>query len=302
MRVGWIGTGVMGGPIAGRLLAHGHKVTTWNRTAERADSLVRAGAVRADRPGDVTGDIVFTMLTDGDAVRSVLFGSGGVMTADVPPRIVADMSTIGPAVAQDLARQAAERGTALLSCPVSGGVHAAGTGKLSIMAGGDPVAYAAAEPVLRDIGQVRLVGTNAQALTLKVGINISLVAQMIAFSEGLLLAEQADIPRATAVDVMLSGAIASPMLTVRGPATLEGQLPHPAWFSCLMMRKDLWLALDQAREAGVGLPGAVLADSLLATASELGVGQEDFTVLFQVLRHLSGIDTGELPAPPRGGR
>jgi len=291
MRLGWIGTGAMGSAIVGRLLSRGHELTAWNRTARRADPLVGAGAIRAARPSDVTGEIVFTMLTDGDAVGSVLFGPGGVMTAATPPAIIADMSTVAPAAAQDLAERAAARGTAFLSCPVSGGLHAAADGTLSVMAGGDPAAYQTAEPALREIGsKVRHVGSNAQALTLKVGINISLVAEMIAFSEGLLLAERAGIDRAEAIDVMLSSAIASPMLGVRGPATLDGRLPDPPWFSCEMMRKDLRLALDQAQQSAVELPGASLGDALLARAAELGVGDHDFTVLFHVLRHESGLD------------
>ena len=299
MRLGWIGTGVMGTVIAGRLLRRGHQLTVWNRTASRTEALASAGATRAGRPGDVSGDIVFTMLTDGDAVSSVLFGADGLLTSGSPPAIVVDMTTLAPDTARELAQRAGASGTALLSCPVSGGVHAAEEGSLSIMAGGDRDTFAAAEPALREIGsKVRYVGSNHQALTLKIGINISLVAQMIAFSEGLLLAEQAGIDRAEAVEVMLSSAIASPMLAVRGPATLDGRLPHPPWFSCLMMRKDLRLALDQGRLAGTELPGARLADDLLTRAAELGVGDEDFTVLFHVLRGQSGLDS---PALPPGG-
>ncbi len=300
MRLGWIGTGAMGSAIAGRLLSRGHVLTAWNRTARRADPLVEAGASRAARPSDVTGEIVFTMLTDGAAVGSVLFGPGGVMTAATPPAIIADMSTVAPAAGQDLAERAAARGTAFLSCPVSGGLHAAADGALSVMAGGDRAAYRTAEPALREMGRVRHVGSNAQALTLKVGINISLVAEMIAFSEGLLLAERAGIDRAEAVDVMLSSAIASPMLRLRGPATLDGRLPDPPWFSCEMMRKDLRLALDQARQSAVDLPAAGLGDALLAQAAELGVGHQDFTVLFHVLRHRSGL--GDTAVPDGGAQ
>jgi 3-hydroxyisobutyrate dehydrogenase-like beta-hydroxyacid dehydrogenase len=159
-------------------------------------------------------------------------------------------------------------------------------GTLTIMVGGDKDAYARVEPLLRELGTPTHIGENGQGLVLKLAINISLAAQMLAFSEGVLLAERAGIEPKLAMDVMTQSAIGSPMLKARAPLVLD--LPEDAWFDVGLMQKDIVLALDSARELGVPLPSAAAADELLTVARGLGYEHRDLAALFEVLAQLAG--------------
>jgi 3-hydroxyisobutyrate dehydrogenase-like beta-hydroxyacid dehydrogenase len=163
-------------------------------------------------------------------------------------------------------------------------------GTLTIMVGGDEEAYARVEPILRALGTPTYIGENGQGLVLKLAINISLAVQMLAFSEGLLLASRAGIDRTLAVEVMARSAIASPMLKARAPLVLD--LPDEAWFGIGLMQKDVALALDTARRLGVPLPSATAADGLLVVAAALGYKERDLAALFEVLAQLAGDPAG----------
>jgi 3-hydroxyisobutyrate dehydrogenase-like beta-hydroxyacid dehydrogenase len=158
------------------------------------------------------------------------------------------------------------------------------------MVGGDEAALASVRPVLDTIARrVTHVGDNGQALVMKIAINLSLAVQMVAFSEGVLIAETHGITREKAVEALTNSAIASPMVKHRGPAVLEGALPDPAWFACSMMQKDLLLALDLGREQRVPLPTTALANELMTACRGSGVGHEDFSVVYHVLARLAGM-------------
>jgi 3-hydroxyisobutyrate dehydrogenase-like beta-hydroxyacid dehydrogenase len=159
-------------------------------------------------------------------------------------------------------------------------------GTLTIMVGGDAKAYARAEPILRELGTPTYIGENGQGLVLKLAINISLAAQMLAFSEGLLLAEHAGVDRRLAVDVMAASPIGSPMLKARAPLVLD--LPEEAWFDIGMMQKDLVLALETGRELRVPLPSATAADELLTVARALGYEHRDLASLHKALARVAG--------------
>jgi 3-hydroxyisobutyrate dehydrogenase-like beta-hydroxyacid dehydrogenase len=163
---------------------------------------------------------------------------------------------------------------------------AATMGTLTIMVGGSKSAYARVEPILRELGTPTHVGANGQGLVLKLAINISLAAQMLAFAEGLLLAERAGIDRKLASDVMTQSAIGSPTLKARAPLMLD--LPDEAWFDVGLMQKDIVLALEAARDLRVPLPSAATADELLTVARALGYERRDLAALFQVLARLAG--------------
>jgi 3-hydroxyisobutyrate dehydrogenase len=154
------------------------------------------------------------------------------------------------------------------------------------MVGGNERAYARVEPILRELGTPTHIGENGQGLALKLAINISLAVQMLAFAEGLLLAERAGIDRKLAVDVMTQSAIGSPMLKARAALVLD--LPDDAWFDVQLMQKDIALALDTARELRVPLPSAAAADELLTVARALGYERRDLAALFEVLARLAG--------------
>jgi 3-hydroxyisobutyrate dehydrogenase-like beta-hydroxyacid dehydrogenase len=288
--LGYVGLGVMGGGVVRRLLDAGHTVTVWNRTREKAAPLLEAGAQWADSPREVAerSEITFTMVTNTAAVQAVVEGPDGILAGLEPGKVYVDMSTASPANTRRLAEQVAKVGAEMLDAPVSGSVITLEQGKLTIMVGGDPDVFERVKPVLEAIGpRVFHLGPASAAVTMKIAINLSLAVQMLAFSEGVLLAEKSGIPREKAVEVMLASVIASPMVAYRGPFVLEQ--PEEAWFDCHMMQKDLNLALELGRELQVPLPTTAVTNELLTAANGMGVGEKDFAVLFDVLATMSGV-------------
>ena len=288
--VGFVGLGVMGGGIARRLLYAGHTVHGYNRTREKATALEELGLVVADTPREAAegSEVVFSMVTNVEALRAVAEGDDGILAGLGPGKIWVDMSTAAPAVSRELAERVRAVGADMLDAPVSGSVSTLKEGRLAIMVGGAEETYERARPQLLDIGPtVNRVGDNGQALLMKIAINLSLHVQMVAFCEGLLLAEKDGIDRETAVEVMLSSVIASPMLKYRGPFVLE--LPDEAWFDVNMMQKDMLLALEAGRQLDVPMPTTAVANELLTAARGMGLEHEDFAVVYQVLAELAGL-------------
>jgi 3-hydroxyisobutyrate dehydrogenase len=290
--LGYVGLGVMGSSIVRRLLDAGHAVTVWNRTREKAEPLLEAGAAWADSPRAVAerSEIVFTMVTNTDAVRAVTEGPDGILAGLAPGKIYVDMSTASPANTRALAEQVADAGAQMLDAPVSGTSITVDQGKASLMVGGDDDAFERARAVLEAIGpRVYHMGGNGTAVTMKIAINLSLAVQMLAFSEGVLLAEKTGIAREAAVEAMLGSVIASPMVAYRGPLVLGH--PDEVWFDCSMMQKDMNLALELGQELGVPLPTTAVTNELLTAANGMGIGDKDFAVLFDVLASMSGVET-----------
>ena len=278
-----MGLGSMGAPLAGRLLP-GSQVYGTNRTRAKASALIGQGLIWRDTPREVAAgaQVVFSMVTDDAALTAVTSGPDGILAGLWPGTIYVDMSTVSPQASRELARQVRAADATMIDAPVSGSVPAAETGTLAIMAGGPDEAFLAVEPLLRQLGgSITHVGGNGQGLLLKLAINISLAAQMLAFSEGILLAERGGINPALAARAMTGSAIGSPMLQARAPLVLD--LPEQAWFDVQLMHKDIRLALEAARQANVPLPAATAADSALTQAEELGYGHRDIAALFQVL-------------------
>ncbi len=288
--IGFVGLGVMGGRIAKRLLDAGYEVAGTNRTRAKADRLVAAGMRWADTPREVaaSSEVVITMVTDAIALRAVTDGPDGLLAGLGPGRIYIDMSSVNPAASRELAARVEELGASMLDAPVSGSVSTLEEGKLSVMVGGDVATFERALPILRAIGPtVTHVGGHGQAAAMKIATNLSLAVQMLAFSESVLLAERSGIPRETALHVLLSSVIASPMLRYRGPFVL--QQPDEAWFDVNMMQKDLLAALEMGRDLDVPLPSTAIANQLLTAARALGLEKKDFAVLFEVLATMSGL-------------
>jgi 3-hydroxyisobutyrate dehydrogenase-like beta-hydroxyacid dehydrogenase len=289
--LGYIGLGVMGGRMAARLLAKGHAVTGYNRTRSKAQALERGGLRVAHTPRDVAAaaDVTFVMVANSEALTSVAGGPDGFIAGLGRGKIVVDMSTVSPALSRALASRVREAGAEMIDAPVSGSVLTLEQGKLSIMVGGDRAAFDRVRPLLEDIGpKVTYVGANGLAVSLKIATNISVAVQMLAFAEGVLLAEKSGIARDTAVDVMTHSAIGSPMLQYRGPFVLR--LPDHAWFDATMMQKDLRLALDMGRELGVPLPTASTTNEWLTATRAMGLAAEDFAAVFQALARAAGMD------------
>jgi 3-hydroxyisobutyrate dehydrogenase-like beta-hydroxyacid dehydrogenase len=290
--LGYVGLGVMGSSIVRRLLAAGHTVAVWNRTREKAEPLLGAGAEWADSPRAVAerSELVFTMVTNTEAVRAVTEGPDGILAGLAPGKIYVDMSTASPANTRALAEQVADAGAQMLDAPVSGTSITVDEGKASLMVGGDEDAFERAKPVLEGIGpRVFHMGGNGTAVTMKIAINLSLAVQMLAFSEGVLLAEKTGISREAAVEAMLGSVIASPMVAYRGPLVLGH--PEDVWFDCAMMQKDMNLALELGRELEVPLPTTAVTNEFLTAANGMGIGDKDFAVLFDVLAAMSGVQT-----------
>jgi 3-hydroxyisobutyrate dehydrogenase-like beta-hydroxyacid dehydrogenase len=285
--IGFVGLGNMGGNMAARFLAAGYSVYGEERHRGHADELVRAGLQWRKTPREVAeaADIVFTSVPDDDVLELVASGPDGILAGLSAEKIWVDMSTVSPGVSRELAERVRAVGAAMLDAPVSGSVPQVQAGTLTIMVGGDEQAYARVEPILRELGTPTHIGENGQGLVLKLAINVSLAVQMLAFAEGLLLAERAGIDRNLASDVMTQSPIGSPMLKAR--AALVSDLPEEAWFDIGLMQKDLVLALDTARKLRVPLPSAATANELLTVARALGYEHRDLASLFEVLELLA---------------
>src|SRR2546425_2820549 len=289
-KVGFIGLGVMGGQMVNRLLGKGHSVTGYNRTRSKAQWLIDQGMKWADSPRAVASasDFTFAMVTNAAAISAITEGSDGMLAGLGPGKIFLDMSTVSPGVSRALAARVRERGADMVDSPVSGSVITLQEGKLSVMVGGRRETFEKVKPLLEDIGpKVTYVGENGLALVMKIAINLSLTAQILAFSEGVLLAEKSGIARETAVDVLTHSAVASPMIQYRGPFVLRQ--PEEAWFDVNMMQKDMLLALELGRQLDVPLPTTAVSNEFLTAARALGMAKQDFAVVFDVLARMSGV-------------
>ncbi len=289
--LGFVGLGAMGSRVVKRLLNAGHMVTGYNRTRSKAQWLIDAGMRWGDSPRLVaeTADVTLSMVTNTDALQAIAEGPDGLLSGLGPGKVYIDMSTVSPAASRELAAKVAARGAQMLDAPVSGSLVTLEQGKLSIMVGGTPEAFAKVKPILLDIGpKVTHMGGNGQAAAMKIAINLSLAVQMLAFSEGVLLAEKSGIKRETAVEVLLNSVIASPMVQYRGPFVLK--LPDEAWFDVNMMQKDMVLALEMGRQLDVPLPTTAVTNECLTAARGLGLADKDFAALFTTLARLAGID------------
>jgi 3-hydroxyisobutyrate dehydrogenase-like beta-hydroxyacid dehydrogenase len=289
-KLGFVGLGVMGGNMVARLIEKGHSVTGYNRTRAKAQWLVDKGMQLADSPKAVAAasDVTFTMVTNAAALAAVMDGPDGLLAGMSRGKFHVDISTVSPDVSRAMAAKVREKGADMIDAPVSGSVITLQQGKLSVMVGGRKETFDQLKPLLLDIGpKVTHVGDNGVALSMKIALNLQLAVQMLAFCEGILLAEKSGISREVAVDVMIHSAIASPMIVYRGPFVLEQ--PEEAWFDCNMMQKDMLLALELGRKLNVPLPTTAVSNEFLTAARGMGWEKQDFAVVFDVLARMSGI-------------
>lgn len=287
--LGFVGLGAMGGRMARRLLAAGYTVVGHNRTAARARPLVDAGMKPVSSPRELAerAEVVFSMVSDTAALEAIAGGPDGILAGLRPSSVWVEMSTVSPDVTRRLAGEVQKKGAAMLDAPVSGSVATLEQGQLSIVVGGDPAVLERVRPYLLAIGPtITHVGPLGLAVTMKIATNLGLAVQILAFSEAVLLAEKSGIARERAVDALLKSVVASPMLKYRGPFVLK--MPQEAWFNVPMMQKDLELALELGHRTGVPLPATALTQSMLTAARALGLGEQDFAVVFDVLARLSG--------------
>jgi 3-hydroxyisobutyrate dehydrogenase len=290
VKLGFVGLGQMGGNMVARLLGAGYTVFGEERSRDHAQPLIDAGMHWCDTPRQVAeaADIVLTSLPNDDVLELVAAGPSGILAGLSPGKTWIDMSTVSPDGSRAIAERVRERGATMLDAPVSGSVPQVQSGTLTIMVGGDENAFRRVEPVLRELGTPTHIGDNGQGLVLKLAINISLGVQMLAFAEGLLLAERSGVDPSRARDVMASSAIGSPMLRARAPLVLDP--PADAWFDLDFMHKDLGLALQAAKKLEIPLPTADAADAVIERSRSLGYGRQDIAALYPALEEIAGGD------------
>lgn len=288
--LGFIGLGVMGSEMVDRLLAKGHAVTGYNRTRSKAEWLVKRGMKWANTPREVAAeaDIILSMVTNSPALAAITEEPDGILAGITAGKVLIDISTVSPVFSRETAAKIRAKGADMVDSPVSGSVITLQQGNLSVMVGGRAETFERVKPILLDIGpKVTHVGENGLALVIKIAANLSLAVQMMAFSEGVLLAEKSGIKREVAVEVLTNSAIASPMIKYRGPFVL--QLPAEAWFNVNMMQKDMLLALELGRQLDVPMPTTAISNEFLTAARAMGLVEQDFAVVFDVLAHMSGV-------------
>jgi 3-hydroxyisobutyrate dehydrogenase-like beta-hydroxyacid dehydrogenase len=285
----------MGSRMVKRLLDAGYRVTGYNRTKSKAQSLLDGGMKWAESPRAVaqSSDVVFSMIANNSALRAVTEGNDGIVAGLSAGKIYVEMSTVGPAAIRELAGQVEAKGAEMLDAPVSGSSITLEEGKLSFMVGGKREIFEKVLPYLQAIGpKATYVGGHGLAACMKIATNLSLAVQMLAFSEGLLLAERSGIARDTAVEVLLNSVMASPMVKYRGPFVLK--MPDEAIFDVNMMQKDLLLALEMGRQLDVPLPTTAITNQFLTAARGMGLAEKDFAIIFEVLAQMAGVKSGAM--------
>jgi len=292
LKIGFLGLGDMGQAIVPRLIAAGHTITGWNRTKEKAAPLLELGMLWADTPREVArqSEIVFSIVTDTAAVRSLALGENGILAGLRKDAVYLDMSTIDPDGSRAIAAEFAKAGLVMLDAPISGTTLTLGQGKASLMVAGDKAAFERVLPILLAIGpRVTYIGAQGLAVQLKVAINMTLVIEVIGFCEGVALAEKGGVPREVAVDAMLKSVVASPVLNYRAPLILEGHLSDATYGNVNLQQKDMLLALDLGRKMGVPVPLGAAANEMLNACRGLGLAHHDFVAVYEVYRRLGGM-------------
>jgi 3-hydroxyisobutyrate dehydrogenase len=281
MRIGFIGLGSMGGPMAANLLEAPFELTVHNRTRSKEESLAEAGARRAPDPGTtaVNAEIVITMVTADSDVEEVLFGPKGVVDGARPGTLVIDMSTIAPTSARSLADRLSQRGLEMLDAPVSGGTEGAENGMLSIFVGGDESQLERARPIFDALGStVTHFGPSGSGQLAKAVNQVIVGGTFLAVAEGLALAVEAGLTdEDKLIPALSAGSASSWALENRGRRFVRGE--YPFGFRISLHRKDLRIALQEASRVGVTLPASDLLLRLEEALIEAGLDDLDLSAL-----------------------
>jgi 2-hydroxy-3-oxopropionate reductase len=288
-RIGFIGLGIMGGPMAANLVKAGYEVTGFNRSQPAVDRLVRAGGKPAASVEEASADadVVITMLPDSPQVSEVVLGDGGVLGSVGEGTVLVDMSTIAPATSLAVAEAAREKGVHVLDAPVSGGEQGAVEGSLSIMVGGEAETVERARPVLESLGKTIVhVGGHGAGQTVKAANQLLVAGTISLVSEALVLLEASGVDGERGLEV-LAGGLAGNRILDRKSATMLARDFQPG-FRIDLHHKDMGIALASAREAGLSLPVTGLVSQLVASARALGFGSLDHSALLRVTEQMSG--------------
>ncbi|MDD2558177.1 MAG: NAD(P)-dependent oxidoreductase [Desulfuromonadaceae bacterium] len=278
---GFIGSGLMGLPMATNLLKAGHQLTVWNRSKEKCAPLLEAGATFVDTPLEVViaAEVTFSMLADPQAALAVCFSPSGVIQAVAPGKAYVEMSTIDPETSSKIGISIQARGALFLEAPVSGSVPQAEAGELVIMCAGDHELYVALEEALNILGKKHLyLGEVGAAASMKLGVNQLMGSMMASFCEVLTLLEEAGLDAQDFLDIIGAGALAAPMFTAKGKKILaRDRTPQ---FPLKHQQKDLRLALQLGDVHRVPMPVAAAANELFKRAYQYGLEDDDVSALF----------------------
>ncbi len=293
MRVGFVGLGIMGRPMALNLLKAGHEVAVWTRRAESMQPLLIAGAKPAESPAALARDcdVVISMVADAPDVEAVALGERGVAegaeAANRVDLVFIDMSTIAPSAARSIAARMAERGVTMLDAPVSGGEVGAIAGSLTIMVGGHQAAFERARPVLEGMGKtVTWIGESGAGQVAKACNQILTGAGVAIVAEALHFARASGVDPARVREAMLGGFAYSRILENHGQRMLDRNF-KPG-FKAWMHQKDLRIVLDEAHKMGVALPNSAATAQMLNGAVGCGMGEDDSISLLRMLEKMSG--------------
>ncbi|MCW5852037.1 MAG: NAD(P)-dependent oxidoreductase [Anaerolineae bacterium] len=289
-RVGFIGLGIMGLPMAGNILKAGFPVTVWNRTASRAEPLAQAGAQVAASPREVAAqsDIIITMVTASEDVRQVTLGEDGVIHGAQRGAVVVDMSTISPQVTREIAEALQAQGIAMLDAPVSGGDVGARNATLSIMVGGDAAVVERVRPVFEAMGKkITHIGPNGAGQTCKLVNQILVVGNNMAMAEALTFATRAGVDVGRVLEAVSGGAAGSWQLSNLGPRILKRDFAPG--FSIRNQQKDLRLAMEAADQMRLPLLGTSMIHSLFRVLEADGRADEGTQALVKALEKLTGV-------------
>jgi len=289
-KIAFLGLGVMGYPMAGHLQKAGHDVTVYNRTGAKAQAWAEQhGGASAPTPAAAaTGaDFVMSCVGNDDDLRQVCTGPDGALGAMAEGSVFVDHTTVSAKVTRELYAAAADRGIAFVDAPISGGQAGAENGALSVMCGGDPEAYARAEPVIDAYARIcRRIGDSGAGQMTKMCNQIAIAGLVQGLSEALHFAEKAGLDGRAVVEVISQGAAGSWQMSNRYETMLEDEFDHG--FAVDWMRKDLGICLDAADEVGASLPVTALVDQFYKDVQKLGGGRWDTSSL---IRRLRAMDT-----------
>jgi 3-hydroxyisobutyrate dehydrogenase-like beta-hydroxyacid dehydrogenase len=288
-RVGFVGTGIMGEPMARNLMKAGFKLTVWNRTQSKTDGLAELGATVAESPAAVAAasEITFSCVSDSPDAEAVLLGPGGVIEGALPNAIAVDCSTISPEVARRIGVALGERGVLLLDAPVSGGDVGAKAGTLAIMVGGEAAAFDRALPALQAVGKTIVhVGPSGAGQVVKLCNQVAGGLHLLAMAEAINLCRRAGVDPSKMLEVVSAGAAGSWMLSNLGPRAVAGDFAPG--FMVDLMQKDLRLVLETSAATNTPLPGSALVNQVLRTLQSRGRGSEGTQAIVDAVALLAG--------------
>ena len=292
-KVGFIGLGIMGKPMAKNLLEADYDLVVYNRTREKAEELASDGATVADSPKEVAqqSDIIITMLPDSPQVEEVLTGANGLLEGVSEGALIVDMSTISPVVTEELSEKAREKGASMLDAPVSGGDVGAIDGTLSIMVGGSEEDFERARPLFEVMGKtVTHVGPSGTGQVVKAANQIVVALTIEAVSEALVLGSKGGVAPEKILDVLGGGLAGNKVMELKR----EKMLSHTfdPGFKIELHHKDLGIALAAGREYGVTLPVTAIVDQMLETLKMRGKGDRDHSAILTLIEESSGHEIG----------